>query len=67
MHDIDTIQNIDYMHEITIAFINYFEQNLNEKQIKHIQEFENKYDVCILNDGNLTYANLIIKRLFENK
>lgn len=65
LNDTDTIKHIDYENEIKIGFINYFEDTLTEKQHKMIEANQLKYDVCLINDGNLTYVNSLIKKIMD--
>ncbi len=63
LNDTDTIKHIDYENEIKIGYINYSEDSLNEQQHKMIEAYQLKYDVCIYNDGNLTFTNSLIKKI----
>lgn len=65
LNDTDTIRHIDYNEEIKIGFINYFEDSLTEQQIKMIEAYQLKYDVCLINDGNLTFINNLIKQILS--
>jgi HAD superfamily hydrolase (TIGR01544 family) len=65
LNDTDTIKHIDYENEIKIGFINYFEDSLTEQQHKMIEAYQLKYDVCLINDGNLTFVNNLIKKIME--
>jgi hypothetical protein len=67
INDLDTIKNIKYLNEIKIGFINYKEDTLTEQQIKLKDAFQLHYDVCIVNDGNLSFVNNLIKDIEENK
>lgn len=67
LNDTDCIKQIDYNEEIKIGFINYFEDSLDEQKIKLIEEYHLKYDVSIINDGNLTFVNSLIKSIVDEK
>jgi hypothetical protein len=67
INDLDTIKNIEYLNEIKIGFINYKEDSLTEQQIKLKEAFQLHYDVCIINDGNLSFVNNLIKDIKESK
>jgi HAD superfamily hydrolase (TIGR01544 family) len=67
LNDTDTVKHIDYNEEIKIGFINYFEDSLTEQHHKMIEAYKLKYDVCLINDGNLTFINSLMKNIINKK
>jgi 2-hydroxy-3-keto-5-methylthiopentenyl-1-phosphate phosphatase len=67
LNDTDTIKHIDYENEIKIGFTNYFEDSLTEQQHKMMDAYRMRYDVNIINDGNLTFVNMLIKKIIAGK
>jgi hypothetical protein len=67
LNDLDTIKNIKYLNEIKIGFINYKEDSLTEQQVKLKEAFQLHYDICIINDGNLSFVNNLIKEIKETQ
>jgi HAD superfamily hydrolase (TIGR01544 family) len=65
LNDIDAIKQIEYLEEIKIGFINYFEDSLSEQQSKMVDAYNLHYDVCIINDGNLTFVINLIKKILS--
>lgn len=67
LHDVDTIKEIDYLNEVKVGFINYNEDSLQEQHRKLYEAYQLNYDVCIINDGNLTFVNNLIKQVLGDK
>ena len=54
--DIDMIEGFDYDNLIKIGFLN---ENVDE----NLESFKNNFDVVILNDGDFSYVNELIKKV----
>lgn len=67
LNDVDSIKHIDYNEEIKIGFINYFEDTLMEQHTKMIEAFQLKYDMSLINDGNLTFVNNLIQKIMTGE
>jgi hypothetical protein len=63
INDTDSIKYLKYINEIKIGFINYKEDTLKEQLMKLKESYQKHYDVCIINDGNLSFVNNLIKAI----
>ena len=64
INDVDSIKKLKKIkQEIKIGFINTFKE---EEHMSLLEAYQLHYDICILNDGNLTYIVDLIKQIFLN-
>lgn len=61
INDTDSIKYLNYINEIKIGFINYKEDTLKEQLDKLKDNYQQHYDVSIINDGNLSFVNNLLK------
>ena len=67
INDTDSIKYLNYNNEIKIGFINYKEDTLQEQLVKLRETYQQHYDVCIINDGNLSFVNNLINTILGNQ
>lgn len=58
LEDIDMIKGFDYKNLIKIGFLN---ENIKE----NLKSYKNVYDIIILNDGNMSYVNKLLKEIIK--
>lgn len=63
INDTDSIKYLKYINEIKIGFINYKEDTMKEQLDKLKEAYQMHYDVCIINDGNLSFVNNLINTI----
>jgi hypothetical protein len=66
INDTDSIKHLNYVNEIKIGFINYKEDTINEQLTKLKETYQQHYDIRIINDGNLSFVNNLIKAILGN-
>jgi hypothetical protein len=67
INDTDSIKYLNYNNEIKIGYINYKEDTIQEQLEKLKESYQQHYDVCIINDGNLSYVNNLIKTILGDE
>lgn len=66
INDTDSIKKLKFNKEIKVGFLNLKQDSLEGEHMSALEAYSLHYDVCILNDGNLSYTNSLIKNIVND-
>ncbi len=58
------INNVSYNKALKVGFFNKNEAKMDENSKALFEKFKRDFDVLIMNDGNFSFVNQIIKDIF---